>query len=175
MPRRPMRASPAWLALSASLAACGSDPGPAFERSCRGERYLECDPHEYTVAREASLTPASIRPNDPSATAEVRVVVDRCPMHPSPAEVQLLALLPRGDGGSDVRVFDLGIALRDDGTNGDVVADDGVIEGRLTNPFGREVPGDRTILLRFAPVLAGCAGDALEVEYTTGPMFDPTP
>lgn len=160
-----------------ALASCGEGEAPALERSCSGERVLECDPHEYTAVRVATLTPSRIRPLDPAGAATVHVELDACEMRPGPAEVQLFALIPRDPASPDagpggVRVVDLGLAVRDDGTNGDATANDGVIDQELGNPFGREIPGDADLTLRFVPVLAGCQGDPLEVTYGTGARFD---
>ena len=169
------------VSLALALASCGGEPeAPALDRSCRGERVLECDPYEYTAVRAATLTPARLRPLDPSGRASVRVELEACEMRSGPAEVQLLALLPRDptmpDAGEDaVRVVDLGLAVSDDGMNGDTTANDGVIEQELGNPFGREIPGDTDITLRFVPVLAGCQGDPLEVPYRTGARFETAP
>ncbi len=170
------------MSLALALASCGTEAeGPALERSCRGERVLECDPHEYTAIRSASLTPERLRPLDPAGRATVRVELEACEMRPGSAEVQILALFPRdpmasGDAGAEgVRVVDLGIAVSDDGTNGDATANDGVIEQLLGNPFGREIPGDSDITLRFVPVLGGCQGDPIEVPYHTGTRFEAVP
>lgn len=141
---------------------------------------LECDPHEYTAIRAATLTPARLRPLDPTATATVHVELDACEMRSGPAEVQLFALLARDPttpdaGAGGVRVVDLGLAVTDDGTGGDATANDGVIDQLLGNPFGREIPGEADITLRFVPVLAGCQGDPLEVPYRTGTRFETAP
>lgn len=158
----------------ALIAGCSAEPeATAFERSCRGERVLECDPYEWSVVRGAELTPARIRPGDPEARARLRVAYEACAMRPGPARVQLLVRL---DLDADVRVVDLGIAVADDGTGADARADDGVIEAALGNPFGREIPPDAAIAIRVVPVIAGCTGDALEIDYETGePFLPPTP
>jgi hypothetical protein len=163
--------------LALVAASCDSTP-PALDRSCRGERVLECDPHEYTAVRVATLEPSALRPLDPMGAATVHVELDACEMRPGRAEVQLFALIPRDpeapDAGPEgLRLVDLGLAMRDDGTGGDATADDGVIDKALGNPFGREIPGDAEITLRFVPVLAGCQGDPLEIPYTTGDRFEP--
>jgi hypothetical protein len=165
-----MRAWSLPVAVAASVVLTTCDHAPVetpLERSCRGDRYLECDPYEYTVVREASLEPSGISPLDPAARARVRAVIDRCPTAPGFAEIQLAALLAVDAG--RVRFVDLGIALHDDGRAGDAVAGDGVIDAEIGNPFGREIPGDAMVQIRFAPVLAGCAGDVLEIAYRTGP------
>lgn len=158
-----------WIAVAGlALAACGEGDGVgAFARSCSGERVLECDPHEYTRITAASLTPARIAPLDPAARATVRLELESCEMAPGTAEVQLFARLARPDAGpSDVRVIDLGLSARDEDG-------DGVIDATLGNPFGREIPGETEITLRFVPVRAGCQGDPLEVSYTTGSRAAP--
>jgi hypothetical protein len=156
------------LSCAAVMVACGATPEDTpFERSCRGERFLECDPYEFAVVREASLSPTEIRPLDPAARARVRAVVDSCPRRPGPVEVQLGALLDLDAGA--VRFVDLGITVRDDGTHGDRIANDGVIESEIGNPFGGEIPGNTTIRLRWLPVISGCDGQVLEIPYTTGP------
>lgn len=168
------------LLLALAATACGEDTSPdgtPLERSCRGERVLECDPHEYTAVRSASLTPARISPLELSSDGVVRVELEACELRPGPAEVQLFALIPREgalpDAGADgVRLVDLGLTLRDDGTRGDATANDGLIEQTVGNPFGREIPGDTEITLRFVPALPGCRGDVLEVPYLTGPRDD---
>lgn len=149
---------------------CGPDP-TALERSCRGERVLECDPHEYTTARSASLMPGRLSPGEPGSNAMVRVEVDRCETAPAPVQVTLSALVGRPGGG--VRVIDLGASVRDDGTRGDSIAGDGIAEATIGNPFGDEVPAEQTITVRFVPVIAGCTGDAIEIDYETGPAFVP--
>lgn len=163
-----------WM-IAAALVGCGESEGPSdFERSCGGDRVLECDPYEYTVITAATIEPARIRPLDPDARATVRVELDACEMRPRAAEVQLFARLAPPDAGSgNVRLVDLGLTVRDDGTNGDAVANDGVIEQTIGNPFGREIPGSQAITLRLVPVLAGCQGDALELRYETGARFVP--
>lgn len=150
-----------------ALAACSSDEGgTALERSCRGERVLECDPYEYTAVTAASLTPERIAPLDPDARATVRVELDGCEMAPGTVEVQLFALLAPPDAGAgEVRVVDLGLSVRDEDG-------DGVIEQLLGNPFGREIPGETELTLRLVPVRAGCQGDPLEVAYETGRRTD---
>ncbi len=154
-----------------ALAACDAAPtGTPFERSCRGERYLDCDPHEVAVATSATLTPAGLSPLDGMTTAEVEFRADTCAMRPAPLRVQISALVagPPSDAGPTTRVVDL-VELRDDGSLGDDVADDGQIDAVIENPLGAGIPGDTTITLRFAPVVSGCVGEAIEVEYRTGP------
>jgi hypothetical protein len=176
-PRRwsAIAAAPLGLAALMGLSACDEAERSALARSCAGERVLECDPHEYTAVRAASLLPEGIGPLDPTARAMVRVEVETCPGRPdAPVAVQLFALLGATDGGGGpVRVIDLGETLRDDGTAGDEVAGDGVIEQEIGNPFGREIPERTRITLRFVPVLAGCQGDPLELPYTTGARYVP--
>jgi hypothetical protein len=170
---RPLRR----LALGASLVAgalgCGGDDA-SFTRSCRGEVVLDCDPHTYSIAREAALTPEGIGPSDPGGNAHVHAAIETCPSRPSRVELQLEALVPRtGAGEGAIRVIDLGVTVSDDGTDGDAVADDGVIDADIANPFHGEIPAEAVIRLRFRPVIAGCSGDAIEVEYTTGEAYVP--
>jgi len=154
------------MALAAALLLAGCDAS-SLERSCRGERVLTCDPEEWTVVRSASLEPSRIGPLDPAAMPAVHVVLDECAMRPTFATVQLQALLDDPDAGGAV-VSDLGITVRDDGTLGDAVADDGRIDVTIRNPFGLGIPESTALRLRFVPVLGGCTGQALEVPYTTG-------
>ncbi|AKF09519.1 hypothetical protein [Sandaracinus amylolyticus] len=157
-----------------ALAACDGDGAPDdLAASCAGERVLECDPYEYTGIASAMVTPERIGPLDPAARATVHVELEACDMRPGAASVQLFALIAPADAGADeVRVVDLGLTLRDDGTNGDEVGNDGVIDQTVGNPFGREIPERSDITLRFVPVLAGCQGDPFELTYPTGTRFD---
>jgi hypothetical protein len=164
------------LAAAVFLAGC-SGPAPTdLERSCRGEVVLVCDPHEWTVVRTASLTPTMLGPLDPAAAGTIHAELDACPMRPGAASVQVQALVPEsasGDDGPVYRVVDLGVTARDDGTNGDAVADDGTIDWMVTSPFGAEIPELSPIRLRFVPVLAGCTGESYEAGYQTGMRFVP--
>ncbi|UJR87036.1 choice-of-anchor X domain-containing protein [Sandaracinus amylolyticus] len=165
-----------WAVLIAglALAACGDESEPDdLAASCDGERVLECDPYEYTAIASASVTPERIGPLDPTARATVHVELEACDMRPGAASVQLFALIAPADAGADeVRVVDLGLTVRDDGTNGDETANDGVIDQTVGNPFGREIPERSDITLRFVPVLQGCQGDPLELAYPTGTRFE---
>lgn len=168
------------LLLSPVASACGDPGSTALERSCRGERVLECDPHEYTAIRSATLEPAHIGPNDPTVRATLHVEIDACEMRPGPVEVQLYVLVPRAgsaaDAGPDaVRVIDLGVALRDDGTGEDAAADDGTIDRTIANPFGAEIPAEADVVVRLVPVLDGCQGDPLELAHRTGRLYEPPP
>jgi len=75
------------------------------------------------------------------------------------------------DAGSDGNQFMLGM-VADDGTNGDAVAGDGVIDAVIGNPFTSHVPGDAALTLEFTPhAEPHCDGTQLEIPYTTGPTY----
>ncbi len=162
------------------LASAGCDR-PPLERSCGGEVVLACDPYEYAEIVSATLEPTRISPGDPRGFATVRVELrtcgDRVPVAP---EVQLAALVS-GAGGS----FPLDASGRDVGPPGDGTrlyqlasvragaTTDTVIERTIDNPFDSRIPIDSDITLRFAPVIGGCEGEALEIPYRTGPRPSP--
>lgn len=160
----------ACLAAAASLGACTSTP---LERSCDGERVDDCDPHAYAVVRDVTLDPPMVMPGDPTARIQVRVELGKCEDAPGNHRVVMEARTSRagfGDAGDSLMVIMLE-ELRDDGTTfGDETAGDGVIDVSVPNPFF-ELPPERTVDLRFEPRLGSCEGEALELQYTTGPEW----
>lgn len=167
-----------WLALAlaaTALAACSTDD---LEASCDGEAVDECLPYTYAIVRSASVEPDRIKPGDPSpeSIAHIRVEYDSCRSSaPGNHRISLSALTSRAafpDASASLMLIDLD-TLPDDGmTNGDEVARDGIVDVNVANPFF-DLPPDTTVTLRFAPQLMSCTGGAHEIEYTTGPMWEP--
>lgn len=153
-----------------TLAGCGGDDASPLTRSCRGERHLDCDPFEYSIAISAALEPARLAPLDGMTRAQFRVETQTCEMPPAASSVQVQARLegPPDDAGVPrARIVDL-VTLEDDGLLGDPVAGDGIIDVSIENPFTASIPSDTDIVLRFVPVIGGCDGEAIEIDYRTG-------
>ena len=158
---------------------CTGDP---LDESCGGEGVTNCFPYEYTVMRGATVEPNALAIDVPGTQLQVRVTFDKCERAPRPHAVAVRMLLPgRDEMGTDARLIDL-FQLRDDGiTNGDPVAQDGVIEATVDNPFfgSPEIPPNADVLLRFqarspADCTGGmciggtCVSEDLEIPYRTG-------
>ena len=160
------------------VTACG-DEDSLLTRSCRGEAVPNCRPFEYSVVESASLTPDGLSVSDFGAEAHIVVRLQMCGAQtPTPHEVVIRALAASPDvladgGGDSVAVYTL-LTLGDNGMDGDAVAKDGMIDVMRENPFGPEVPADRSMTLRFeARILPSCVGQAFEVGYRTGERFSP--
>jgi len=167
----------ATLAVVIALAGCGGEDS-LLTRSCRGEAVPNCRPYEYSIVESASLTPDGLSVSDFGAEAHVQVHLQTCgEQAPSPHEIVVRALAASpdvlADGGDSVAVYTL-LTLSDNGMDGDAVAKDGVVDVMVPNPFGAEVPADRSMTLRFEPrILPSCVGETLEAPYHTGTRFQP--
>lgn len=174
---------------TAALLAGGCSDGPPLTRSCNGKTVPNCLPYEYSIVREASLTPDGLEIANPGQEAMVRVVMDTCGEDAPVAHEVVIRVISVndsmiGDGGATEAVFQVA-EVRDDGrSDGDPVAKDGVIEATIDNPFFGMIPANRAVTLRFEPNAPAdcssgtcrggtCAGEALEVPYRTGPRFEP--
>jgi len=164
------------LGVCAAVASAGcGDSGAPFDRSCAGEAVPNCRPFEYSRASDGSLTPAAIETGDPTADATFHVRLETCgTSSPTPHEVVVKLLATRGglDGGDSLMVFTIA-TLRDDGTSGDAVAGDGVIDQTFPSPLDSAIPPNADVTLSFEPRAALCVGDAVEVPYHTGAHFSP--
>ncbi|MBX3271429.1 MAG: hypothetical protein KF729_14275 [Sandaracinaceae bacterium] len=159
-----MRRLAALLAALSGLAGCDSTP---LARSCGGDEVELCGPREWAEVLEGSIEPERLPHGDRSATARVRVVIERCADSPAPHEVAIFALVPDGDGVGRV----VNLATVADGEDGDATPGDGVIEVDVENPFGPPLPEDTTLTLRFAARTTGasrCSSGDLERPYRTG-------
>ncbi len=143
--------------LTACLAAafsCG--PETDFERNCAGETVPNCLPREISIVEVATLTPDRVVVDDRDARIQIHVELSRCSDPPRRHEVgiQMLTL------GDSPRIFDI-LTVRDDGEMGDAVADDGVIDKDLGNPFiGPELPDGVDVNLSFqSRGLPDCTGE----------------
>lgn len=155
-------------ALLTTLLSAGCAPGTDADRSCAGERVLECDPYEWGVVTSATIEPAAIPLGDPRVRAHFVVEVATCgATTPATPTIQVQALLGPVDGPpTSVAELTTLRAASPTSTTIDVMVD---------NPFTLEggVPPNTEIRLRFLPVIGGCDGDALEVPYRTGPFVMP--
>jgi len=162
----------ALLGLGASLVGCGDDAS-LLARSCAGEAVPNCRAYEYSRVTEAQLLPEGLEIGDVGADAMFHVRLETCgASSPAPHEVIVQLLATRGsaatDGGSSLMVFMLG-SLRDDGTAGDAMAGDGVIDHTVPNPLISAIPPSSDVVLRFEPRAGpSCVGEGVEVAYRTG-------
>ena len=167
----------AFLALLA-LSACSSGSGDPLTRSCGGDAIDNCLPFEYSIVQSASIEPAAIDVGDLSARAQVHIQLETCGSDaPGTLVVTVTAIAdttdPLGDGGTVGSRFPL-LELRDDGTNGDAVAGDDVIDVNTPNPFdNRLLPANTDLVLRFEPHrTASCSGGSCTGGTCTGEFFD---
>lgn len=166
-----------------ALASCGEDP--IHERSCAGEAVTNCLPYEYAEMVSAEVSPDGIPLNAPDQVMTFHVVFDKCADAPRPHTVPVTLRVDGGttapDAGEGSTLIEL-VTLRDDGEGVDAVAQDGVIDAELPNPFFgiRGVPASEAIVLRFrtrAPpdcssgtcVGGTCQSEHIEIPYRTGP------
>lgn len=173
-----MSPSHAITAAALLLFACGeTEP---LESSCCGETVGLCPPYSYAIARSATVEPAAIMPGDPSpeSIATIHVEYDSCGAKaPGNHRIVLQARTTGaslGDAGSTERIIELDVFHDDGESEGDPVAQDGVVEVMVANPFF-DLPPSTTVTLRFTPQLGFCSGETHEIEYTTGPMWEPDP
>lgn len=175
--------------LLAGLVGCGG--GSLLERSCRGETLAtpSCLPYEYSIVREASITPSELQIGDPGSNALLTIVLGTCGTRaPQPHRVRLVARTQNptslSDAGSSTSLIDLNTEVRDDGEDGDAAANDGVIITEVINPFFADIPAETDLFVRFEPkapvdcssgtcVGGSCIGETLEVPYRTGESFRP--
>ncbi|MGF1467711.1 MAG: hypothetical protein ACFCGT_16420 [Sandaracinaceae bacterium] len=159
------------VALALVASACGTDD---LTRSCDGQFVGACRPFELAVITEAAFTPQLLPVGDFAQRAQITVAFDRCEMAPRRPIVVLSARIPNPEEPGEERIIPL-LDLEDDGTNGDPVADDDVIDVDVANPFIANVPPNTELTLRFVPRsgVGGCAGEAVELPYRTGPRFEP--
>jgi hypothetical protein len=160
-----------------ALAGCSCGDGSLLERSCDGEAVALCEPYEYAVVTEGSITPMEITLGDPRQRAMVHVRYDKCERAPGNHQVRISALtggVMRPDGGGGAALVSL-VTVRDDGAGGDTVAGDGEIDVMVDNPFSTTLPEESDLELRFEPFLPpGCSGETLGgVPYRTGVRFAP--
>lgn len=156
------------LASLSLLAACSNDP--PHVRSCRGERVLECDPHEYAIITGATFEPEGVAPSDPRVRPMITVDFEACGAStPGPVRIELQARVTGGAGdagGDGVRVYDLGTIAMAAGTEARV-------EATIDNPLFVPIPEDEDIVLRFVPDVGSCEGQAFELDYHTGELVRP--
>lgn len=160
----------------AGLAASGpgcSDDKSLLARSCAGEAVPNCRAYEYSRVTEAALLPEGLQIGDVTADAMFHVRLETCGAS-SPAVHQVIVelLATRGsatmDGGDSLMSFPLG-TLVDDGTGGDAMANDGVIDRTVPNPLISAIPPNADVTLRFNPRAGpSCVGEGVEVAYRTG-------
>lgn len=169
----------ALLLFCVAFCAC-SDSRPLLERSCAGEAVGPCAPFAYSVMTDATFAPTELQVGDLSANAQVHVQFENCgDASPVGHSVHIQALVTRassfGDGGVSTQVFDVN-SIYDDGSAGDAVAKDGIIDVSIPNPFTSQYPPNASITLRFTPRASlACEGQSLEVPYQIGDRFMPTP
>lgn len=155
---------------------CGGGDAPLLERSCAGEAVPNCRAYEYSRVTEAALLPEGLQTGDLAADAMFHVRLETCGARsPAVHQVVVQLLATRGsaamDGGSSLMIFPLG-SLVDDGTNGDAMADDGVIDHTVPNPLISAIPPNADVTLRFDPRAGpSCVGEGVEVAYRTGMRF----
>lgn len=157
---------------------CSTDNRRPLERSCAGEVVGPCAPYAYAEIVEAELTPTQLSVGNFDLNAQVHVRLTNCGANtPVGHAVHMQALVMRSssldDAGTSTMVFDLG-TVYDDGTSGDAVAMDGMIDVTIPNPFSSEYPPNTEITIRFTPRASlACEGTSLEVPYEIGPRFSP--
>ena len=164
----------------ALLAAIGCDDGTLLEQSCSGEAVPNCLPYEYARMVSAEVTPQALPIDALGEELTFRVVFDKCERAPRPHRVPVVMRVGGDDAGAGASVVAL-TTLADDGTAGDAVAGDGVIEVSVPNPFFglNGVPANADVVLGFqaripmdcssgACVGGTCQSEALEVPYRTG-------
>ena len=170
-----MNRLPFLILVSMFAAGCG-DERTRLQKSCDGERVPFCEPYAYAVVEEATLEPMEIDVGDPADRAMLHVRMATCGEDaPGAHEVRIGAIVDvaRPDAGG-ATIYSLA-TVRDDGTDGDATARDGLIDITIANPFGRDFPSEADILLEFEPFLSPmCLGQALDgVPYRTGRRFVP--
>ncbi|MBO6935000.1 MAG: hypothetical protein JJ863_08490 [Deltaproteobacteria bacterium] len=152
-----------------------------LERSCSGEGVTDCLPYEYAEIVSASMTPENVPVDGLGEEITIRVELDKCERSPRPHLVTVVMRVGGlDDAGSDARLINL-LELRDDGTDGDAEAMDGVIEVTVDNPFFgiSDVPTNTTVAIQFrarmpADCSSGtciggtCRSPELEIPYRTG-------
>lgn len=152
-----------------------------LERSCSGEGVTDCLPYEYAEIVEASMTPEGVPVDALGEEVRIRVVFDKCERAPRPHVVPVVMRIGGlDDAGSDARLINL-LELRDDGTNGDETAMDGVIDVSVANPFFgiSDVPTNTRVMMQFqtrmpADCTSGtciggtCRSPEVEIPYRTG-------
>lgn len=156
----------------------GCAEGTDFERSCDGEAIDNCLPFEFTVIKSVSFGPENVKVNDPNARVMVSVEFERCEEAPLPHEFSIRGL-------KNESLFDV-VSLRDDGmSEGDMVAEDGLINVEIANPFfGDTIPRSSEVTLRAqvrapADCTSGtcrggtCRSDVFETSYSIGSEFRP--
>ncbi len=174
------------IALAMLTTACtGSD----LEESCAGELIPNCLPYEYSVITGATISPEAVELDNPMAAVDFRVTFDKCDAAPFPHEIIVRAISETGMidemGEPIVSIVNLTTLLDDGESNGDPVAQDGVIEASVPNVFvGPRLSAREEITVRFdsrAPAncttgtcLGGtCRGPSFEMPYRIGARFVP--
>ena len=161
------------------LGACDSS---TLEQSCSGEAVPNCLPYEYAEITSVEVTPSGLPVDALDQELTFRVEFDKCDAAPRPHVVPVVMRVGgENDAGSGATLVTL-VELRDDGSDGDAEAQDGVITTSVPNPFFgiREVPPNTDVTLVFqtrmpadcssGTCLGGtCRSPELAVPYRTGP------
>lgn len=156
-----------------ALAAC--DQPLTLSDSCSGGHSGNCPPYAFAEVAGASLQPAALRPGQLAATAHVHVDLRTCgamgPVHTVRIIAHASTSSPVDDAGPGDTSY-MVAEVSDDGSNGDAMANDGVIDANIGNPFTAVVPGSATLTLTFqAHAAPFCDGASLDVPYMTGPTY----
>jgi hypothetical protein len=146
------------------LTACSGD---LLDQSCSGQAVAICNPYEYAVVTEASLTPEALTIADFTQDARVQVELDFCVNRP---RVHSVFVTARVGEGANTDIFTLDEVEDPDG--------DGSIDATIPNPFGSRFPEDTEIVLVFTPRSGpngpmGCDGEPFTTTYRTGSGFLP--
>jgi hypothetical protein len=161
------------------LGICGcGDNRPPLVRSCDGMAVGPCAPFAYAEVDEASFLPDMLEVGDLNADAQVHLRLSTCAeASPVGHSVHIQALVTRAstfdDGGSSTMAFDVD-SVYDDGTHGDAVAKDGMVDVTIPNPFTSVYPPNASVTLRFTPrASTACEGTSLEIPYRLGNRYEP--